>query len=164
MRAEPVVGIQTGLFVVLGLAALGFLAVLLPARGLELFGSGRGYEITAEFDDIGDLEVGDPVTMAGVRVGHVERIALDRSDYRAHVTMRVRVRYNRIPADSEASIDTAGLLGGEYVAIGSGRSKKFLTSGSRLQSTQSAFVLENVVNRLFGVLATKNGEPRPSHP
>jgi ABC-type transporter Mla subunit MlaD len=54
------------------LAALGFLAMQVPAKGFQPFGSARGYRITAEFDNIGALEVGDPVTMAGVPVGEVE--------------------------------------------------------------------------------------------
>jgi phospholipid/cholesterol/gamma-HCH transport system substrate-binding protein len=168
MRAGLVVAIQTGLFVLLGLTALGFLTMQLPTRHLELFGSGGGYRITAQFDDIGDLKVGDPVAMAGVRVGRVERIALDHGDYRALVTMRIGARYNRIPRDSEASIDTVGLLGGQYIAIGPGPAtapgwpEGYLGDGGRLTSTHSAFVLENVVNRLFSVLARKSGgEPTP---
>jgi phospholipid/cholesterol/gamma-HCH transport system substrate-binding protein len=158
MPTRLVFGIQTGLFVLLGLTALAFLTMQLPAKHLELFGAGRGYRITAQFDDIGSLKVGDPVNMAGVPVGQVESIALDRADYRALVTMRIRARYNRIPLDSEASIDTVGLLGGQYVAIGPGRSESYLSNGGRLTSTQSAFVLEDVVNRLFGALASKAGD------
>lgn len=164
MRAGPVVAIQAGLFVLLGLAALDFLAMQLPARHLELFGSGGGYRITAQFDDVGGLKVGDPVAMAGVRIGRVAGIALDRNDYHALVTMRIGARYNRIPLGSEASIDTVGLLGGQYVAIGpvsatasARRPQGYLSDGGRLTITHSAFVLESAVNRLFSVLASKSG-------
>jgi phospholipid/cholesterol/gamma-HCH transport system substrate-binding protein len=129
----------------------------LPARGFRPFGPARGYRITAEFDNIGGLGVGDPVTMAGVPVGQVERITLDRRDYRALVTMRILLQYNRIPADSEATVDTMGIFGGKYIAIDPGGARSYLMNGSRLESTQSAFVLENVVNKLFAELASKTG-------
>jgi phospholipid/cholesterol/gamma-HCH transport system substrate-binding protein len=157
MSATPVIAVQTGLFVGLGLGALVFLTMQLPVNGLELFGSGSTYRVTAEFDDVGELKVGDPVTMAGVPVGRIGGISLDPVSFKAFVTMDIKLQYNRIPADSEASIDTVGLLGGQYVAIGPGRSQRYLRNGGRLESTQSAFVLENAVNRLFGDLAGRRG-------
>ena len=79
--------IGTGLFVVLGFAALAFLTTQLPGSGLHLSGAGQNYNVTAEFDDIGGLKVGAPVTMAGVRIGEVDTIAIDPTDYRAVVTL-----------------------------------------------------------------------------
>jgi phospholipid/cholesterol/gamma-HCH transport system substrate-binding protein len=162
MRTDSVVVIWALLFVLLGLGALAFLTMQLPAKGLEVLGEARGYEVTAQFGNIGSLAVGDPVTMAGIPIGRVAKIALDRVDYEALVTLRLRAEYNRIPADSEASIDTVGLLGGQYVAIGPGQSKHYLSNGSRFESTHSAFVLENSVNRLFAILSSKAAGEAPS--
>src|SRR5215469_16450413 len=92
--------IGTGLFVVLGFAALAYLTTQLPGSGLQLSGRAQSYTVTAEFDDIGGLKVGAPVTMAGVRIGQVASINIDPSDYRAVVALGIDRRYSRIPDDS----------------------------------------------------------------
>jgi len=74
------------------------------------------------------------------------------------VVLRIDPQYNQIPDDSDASIDTEGLLGGQYVAIGAGGSEMYLKNGSQLQFTQSAVVLENLVNKLFASFAGKSSE------
>ena len=154
MRANRTLEIGTGLFVLLGFAALFFLTTQLPGSGLKLNG-GDGYQVTAKFDNIGDLKTGSPVTMAGVRIGEVEAIGFDPQDYRAVVTLRIDSGYSQIPEDSFASIQTQGLLGGKYVGISPGGMETYLTDGSRIEQTQSAVVLENLINRLFASLASR---------
>jgi len=78
------------------------------------------------------------------------------------VTLRIDPQYNQIPEDSDASIDTQGLLGGQYVAIGPGGSEMYLKSGSQIQFTQSAIVLENLVNKLFASFAGKSSDSSSS--
>ena len=149
--------IGTGLFVLLGFAALGYLTTQLPGSGLH-FGSGPpGYTVSAQFDDIGGLKVGAPVTMAGVRIGDVDAISVDPTDYRATVKLDIQTRYGNIPDDSNAAIQTAGLLGANYVAITAGASDKFLHQGSQIAFTQSALVLENLVNKFFANSAGGSG-------
>ena len=77
MRANRTLEIGTGLFVLLGFAALLFLTTQLPASGLKLGAAKAGYHVTAEFDDVGDLRVGSPVNMSGVRLGEVSGIHFD---------------------------------------------------------------------------------------
>src|ERR1700745_1665923 len=97
MRANRTLEIGTGLFVLLGFAALFFLTTQLPSTGLKL-GSGKsGYHVTAEFENIGDLKVGSPVTLAGVRIGQVESIRIDPQTFKAVVAMRIDKQYNQIP-------------------------------------------------------------------
>src|SRR5256885_3754271 len=67
MRANRTLEIGTGLFVLLGFAALLFLTTQLPASGVKFGAPRAGYHVSAEFDNIGDLKVGAPVTMAGGR-------------------------------------------------------------------------------------------------
>ena len=149
MRANRTLEIGTGLFVLLGFAALLFLTTQLPASGLK-FGSPRpGYRVTADFDNIGDLKVGSPVTISGVRVGEVSGIRFDSRDYKAVVTMRIDPQYSQIPDDSYASIQTQGLLGGKYIGFSPGGSDTFLKDGSRIDQTQSAIVLESLINKFF---------------
>jgi phospholipid/cholesterol/gamma-HCH transport system substrate-binding protein len=147
----------TGLFVLLGFAALAFLTTQLPGSGLQLQRAAETYAVLAKFDDIGGLKVGAPVNMAGVRIGRVSAIELDSSDYKAAVTLSIDKSYARIPDDSDAGIQTSGLLGANYIAITPGGSEVFLQAGSQLQFTQSAMVLENLINKFFANTAGSKG-------
>ena len=156
MRANRTLEIGTGLFVLLGFAALLFLTTQLPASGLKFGAPKAGYHVSAEFA-IGDLKVGAPVTMAGVRVGEVEGIRFDSKDYKAVVGLRVDPQYNQIPEDSYASIQTQGLLGGKYIGISPGGLDSYLKDGSRIEQTQSAIVLESLINKFFASYSSKGG-------
>jgi len=158
MRATRTLEIGTGFFVLLGFAALFYLATQLPQGGIKVGGGQGGYRVTAEFDNIGDLKEGAPVALAGVTIGSVTSIGIDPQDYRARVTMNIDSKYSQIPDDTFASINTQGLLGGQYIALDAGGSETFLKNGSQIQMTQSAFVLENLVNKLFSSFASKPAE------
>lgn len=157
MRANHTLEIGTGLFVLLGFAALLFLTTQLPASGLKFGSAKSGYHVTAEFDDIGDLKVGSAVTMAGVRIGDVSAIRFDSKAYKAVVAMRINPQFSQIPQDSYASIQTQGLLGGKYVGISPGGADEYLKDGGNIDQTQSAIVLESVVNKFFASYATSKG-------
>ena len=157
MRANRTLEIGTGLFVLLGFAALFFLTTQLPSTGLKLGSAKHGYHLTAEFDNIGDLKVGSPVTMAGVKIGDVDNIRFDPKSFKAVVGMRVDKQYNEIPDDSFASIQTQGLLGGKYIGFSPGGSDTYFKDGGRVDQTQSAIVLESLINKLFAGFADKSG-------
>ena len=157
MRPNRTLEIGTGLFVLLGFATLLFLTSQLPANGLKFGAPKAGYHVTAEFDNIGDLKVGAPVTMAGVHVGDVAGIRFDSKDYKAVVSLRIDPQYNQIPEDSFASIETQGLLGGKYVGISPGGLESYLKEGGRIDQTQSAIVLENLINKFFASYSSKGG-------
>src|SRR5690242_15178298 len=114
MPANRSVEIGTGLFVVLGFAALAFLTTQLPGSKLTLGTPQNVFNVTARFDNVGDLRVGAPVTMAGVTVGRVTSVAVDRKEFRAIVKLAIEKTYDSIPDDSWASIETSGLLGAKY--------------------------------------------------
>jgi len=162
MKNNRSLEIGTGLFVLLGFAALAFLTTQLPGTSLRLNGSDSGYSVTAKFDNIGDLKPGSPVTMAGVRVGRVESIRFDPKDYKAAVVLRIEDEYKEIPEDSDASIQTAGLLGGKYIGIGPGGSETFLKEGGQIEFTQSAIVLESLVNKFFANMASRGPDQQKS--
>jgi phospholipid/cholesterol/gamma-HCH transport system substrate-binding protein len=155
MRPNRTLEIGTGLFVLLGFAALAFLTTQLPSSGLKLGGKKAGYHVMAKFDNIGDLKSGSPVSMAGVRIGDVESIRYDPQEFKAAVTLRIDPSFNQIPDDSDASIQTQGLLGGKYVGISPGGSEMFLKDGSQIAFTQSAIVLETLVNKFFANFASR---------
>ena len=149
MRANRTLEIGTGLFVLLGFAALFFLTTQLPGSGLKLGGAKAGYHLTARFDNVGDLKAGSPVSMAGVRVGEVESIRFDSRDFKAAVTLRIDPQFNQIPDDSDASIQTQGLLGGKYIALVPGGSEQYLSNGGTIGITQSAVSLESLLGRFI---------------
>ena len=155
MKNSRSLEIGTGLFVLLGFAALAFLTTQLPGTSLKFGSPEAGYSVTAKFDNIGDLKPGSPVTMAGVRIGRVESIRFDPKDFKAAVVLRIDDQYREIPDDSDASIQTAGLLGGKYIGIGPGGSETFLKQGGQIEFTQSAIVLESLVNKFFANMASK---------
>jgi phospholipid/cholesterol/gamma-HCH transport system substrate-binding protein len=158
MRANRTLEIGTGLFVLLGFAALLFLTTQLPASGVKFGGGQPGYHVRADFDNVGDLKVGSPVTMSGVHVGDVVGIRFDSKLYKAVVSLRIDPQFNQIPEDSYASIQTQGLLGGKYIGLSPGGSDTYLKDGSQLEQTQSAIVLENLVNKLFASFASKGSD------
>lgn len=156
MRQNNTIALGTGLFVLLGFAALFFLVTQITNREIN-FGS-SGYRVTARFDNIGSLKVGAPVAMAGVTMGRVEAIGIDPQDFKAVVTLRINSQYGQIPDDSDAAIYTAGLLGGQYVGLGAGGSETYLAEGSEIQFTQSAIVLESLISKFLFSLANKNSD------
>lgn len=129
-----------GLFVLVGLAALAYLA--LQVGGVE--GGGRGgLEVSAEFAEIGGLKERAPVVVSGVRVGRVKAIELT-PDLRAVVRLDIDARY-KLPTDSSAAIRTEGLLGQQFVAIEPGAEDSLLKSGDKIAFTESALSIERLV-------------------
>jgi len=154
----------TGMFVVLGFAALFFLTTQTTSRGMSLT-SAPHYDLTAKFDNIADLKVGAPVSMSGVEIGRVAKIEFDSKAYKAVVLMRVNKKYSQIPSDSDASIYTQGLLGGKFIGITAGGADTYLKDGDQIDFTQSAFVLENLIGQLMAnFVKSKADTPAASGP
>lgn len=147
-----------GAFIAVGLGALLVLALQVSNLNLASLDGDAGYEIRAQFDNIGGLKVRSPVKMAGVTVGRVKAIELDRSSLTAVAVMRIGSEYNAIPADTIANIYTAGLLGEQYVGLEPGGSDETLKPGDVITQTQSAVVLEQMIGRLLYSKAAGEGE------
>ncbi len=143
-----------GLFVLLGIAALLFLA--LKAANLASFSTEPTYALTARFDNIGGLKLRAPVRSAGVTVGRVTAITLDAKSYQGVVSMDIRSSFV-FPKDSSAKILTAGLLGDQYVGLDPGSADDNLAPGATVTRTQSALVLENLIGQLLFSKAAEAG-------
>lgn len=156
MRATRAIEMSTGLFVLLGFAALFFLVTQITNRDFSLNGADSGYEVVAQYENIGTLKPGAAVSMAGVTIGRVQSITFDQTIYKAVVRMRINAGYNRIPRDSDASIMTAGLLGGQYIGLTAGGSDEYLKNGDQIELVQDALVLENLINQLVATFAGKD--------
>lgn len=145
MQQTRSVELGTGLFVVLGFAALFFLAT--QTTGSENFAGADTYEVTARFENVGNLKSRAPVSMSGVTIGRVRSVEFDPNQLNAVVTFAIDRKYDEIPDDSDASILTAGLLGSQYLGLQAGGSDSYLTDGSEIQFTQSAVVIENLISK-----------------
>lgn len=138
--------VWVGLFVVIGAAALLFLA--LKAGNLLSMNFAPSYDVIARFDNIGGLKPNAPVKSAGVVVGRVAGIGFDDHTYQATVTLALDRRY-AFPTDTSAKILTSGLLGDQYIGLEPGASDKNLQNGGAIQNTQSAVVLENLIGQFL---------------
>ncbi|MCD0504241.1 outer membrane lipid asymmetry maintenance protein MlaD [Bordetella petrii] len=143
-----------GLFVLLGFAALVFLA--LRAGNLASFSFAPTYTLTANFDNIGGLKARAPVKSAGVVVGRVSNISFDDKTFQAVVTMNLEQGYD-FPKDSSASILTSGLLGEQYVGLSAGSEEDNFADGGKIRYTQSAVVLEQLISKFLYGTAEKQG-------
>jgi phospholipid/cholesterol/gamma-HCH transport system substrate-binding protein len=138
--------IWVGLFVLIGAAALLFLA--LQSANLLSLNFQKTYTVTARFDNIGGLKPQTAIKSAGVVVGRVESIAFDDKNFQASVTLALQSRYS-FPKDSSFKILTSGLLGEQYIGIEAGAAEKHLQPGDVVTDTQSAVVLENLISQFL---------------
>ena len=142
-----------GLFVIVGFAALLFLA--LKAGNLASFSFQDNYQVNAKFDNIGGLKPRAPVKSAGVVVGRVAAIRFDDKSYQAVAELELEKRY-KFPKDTSAKILTSGLLGEQYIGLEAGGDPAALANGDRIVSTQSAVVLENLISQFLFSKAAEN--------
>jgi phospholipid/cholesterol/gamma-HCH transport system substrate-binding protein len=151
------IDLWVGIFVVMGVIALGFLS--LKVANLGSSNSGETYTVTAHFQNIGGLSVRAPVRSAGVNVGRVTDITLDKDKYDALVTMKIDKKI-QFPKDSNVSILTSGILGENYIGIEPGGDDKMLAQGDNIKMTQSAVVLEKLISQ-FLFSKAQEGTPAP---
>lgn len=156
MHQTRSVELGTGLFVLLGFAALFFLTT--QTVGGNSFSTDEGYEVTARFENIGSLKDRAPVAMSGVTIGRVTSVVFDPDTLEAVVTFVIDQQYDRIPEDSDASILTAGLLGSQYIGLEAGGSDMNLEQGSEIQFTQSAIVIESLISKYLFSNSSKDDE------
>jgi phospholipid/cholesterol/gamma-HCH transport system substrate-binding protein len=143
MRRSPARDFVVGLFVLAGLGAIAYLSMNVGGYSIRRNG---GLIVYAAFDETGGLKARAPVEIAGVKVGQVEAITLDKN-------FRARARLNldatlQLPSDTSASIVTAGLLGDRYISLQLGGEEKLLQSGDEITITESAVLLERLIGKL----------------
>ncbi len=141
------IDLWVGIFVVMGIAALGFLS--LKVANLSSGNASETYKVTAHFQNIGGLSARAPVRSAGVNVGRVISISLDKDKYDALVTMSLD-KSVKFPKDSNASILTSGILGENYIGLEPGGDEANpLKDGDNIKMTQSAVVLEKLISQFL---------------
>ena len=139
------VDLGVGVFVLIGLIALGWMSVKLGR--VDLLGN-RGYAVSADFPTVGGLKAGSTIEIAGVEVGRVDRIVL--RDYQAHVIMMIQPGV-KLQDDSIASIKTKGLIGERYVRISPGGSDKLIPPNGRIREVEPPVDIEELLSKyIFG--------------
>lgn len=151
--------VWVGLFVLLGAAAILFLA--LQAANLLSLNFQATYRVTAKFDNVGGLKPKAAVRSGGVVVGRIESITFDDKSFQARVTLALESRY-AFPRDSSLKILTSGLLGEQYVGIEAGADEKPLAAGDIISTTQSAVVLENLIGQFLYSKAADGASGAPA--
>ncbi|WP_353685033.1 outer membrane lipid asymmetry maintenance protein MlaD [Thermodesulfovibrio sp. 3907-1M] len=138
--------IAVGIFVLIGILALGYLSFRLGK--IDMFQTGY-YTVYAEFDKVGGIKKGSVVEIAGVPVGSVEKVTLN-SKYQAVVELKI-LNSIKLPEDSIASIRTKGLIGEKYVQITPGGSEQYIAQNGKIRETESAIDIEEVLSKyVFG--------------
>ena len=152
MMKQRQIDLGVGFFMLVGFVAC--LLMIFKVAGVQQAAWGGGYQITADFMNVGGLKVHAPVTIAGVRVGEVSGIRL----LPGQLVARVAMQLDSTPAipydDVSARILTQGLLGSNYVSIMPGfddpkSAHPFLRQGDVIEKTQEALVLENLIGQLL---------------
>lgn len=147
MRANYKVELASGIFLLLGIAALVWLATRATDYGQDI--GKETYQVTARFQNVGDLRLRAPVKIGGVTVGLVDKVELDPVTFEAVVTLSLASRFDEIPDDTGASVLTSGVLGDRYIGLEPGGSPEMLADGDELFITQSAIVLEQVIGKFL---------------
>ncbi|MBI2358747.1 MAG: outer membrane lipid asymmetry maintenance protein MlaD [Deltaproteobacteria bacterium] len=143
-----------GIFVLVGIACLGYLAIRLGK--VELLGN-RGYLVYADFASIAGLKAGDPVEIAGVKVGRVESIGL--ADDRARVGLRIQDSV-KLQEDVIASVRSRGLNGDKFVLVSPGASDRILSAGGKIRDTESPPDITDLIGKLVGGDLASKGDKK----
>ena len=143
-----------GFFVLGGIICLGYLAIRLGK--LELFGN-PGYVVYADFASVAGLKLGDPVEIAGVKVGKVESVAL--ADDRARVTVRLETHV-KLQEDVIASVRARGLIGDKFVLVTPGASDKIIVPGGKIRETESPPDITDLIGKVVGGDLTSKTEKK----
>lgn len=153
MKRSKTMEFSVGLFMLAGIIGLVFLG--LRVSGLSLSAPSETFHLDANFANIGGLKPRARVTMAGVTVGRVESIDLDTEWYDAKVTLRLDGDLEgQLSRDTTAAILTAGLLGEQYIGLSVGGDPDMLEDGGTIRDTQSALVLEELIQQFVSNMAS----------
>ena len=153
MQSNRSISVAVGLFVLLALAGMVFLA--LQASNARGFRMSHPYQVNADFADISGLSKNAKVTMAGVQIGKVKSIGYDQETYKTKVVLEISGEYDRLPLDSSADILTAGLLGEKYIGVVPGGDPAMLQNGDTIQYTGSSMVLEKLIQQFVTQMSAK---------
>ena len=132
-----------GVFVLVGLACIGYMTVKLGDVGL--FGD-DAYSLTARFSKVTGLRTGSIVNMLGLEIGRVGKLTIDQEKQQAVVELRIR-KGIKIYDDAIASIKTEGIIGDRYVSVDAGGGGTLLKPGDAIVETEAPADLMDLVSK-----------------
>jgi phospholipid/cholesterol/gamma-HCH transport system substrate-binding protein len=136
-----------GLFILLGFAALIYLALQLGE--VPFLSSANTYVVRAEFDNVAGVKKGASVQIAGVVVGEVVDISLGKNDS-AILSLKIDNSI-KLPTDSIASVKSQGIIGDKYIQLSPGGEKEILKPGGLIVETESSVDIESLISKFaFG--------------
>ncbi len=136
-----------GIFVVVGLFCIGYMTVKLGNVG---FLGENKYTLTARFNTVTGLRVGNPINMLGLEIGRVAKFSMDQENQQAIVLLEIN-KGIEIFDDAIASIKTEGLIGDKYISIDAGGAGDLLADGDSITETESPTdIMELVSKYAFG--------------
>jgi len=146
--------ILVGIFVLVGMTCLGYLTIRLGK--LEMFGA-QGYVLFADFASVAGLKPGDPVEIAGVKIGRVEGMSL--AEDKARLTLRLNDGV-KLQEDVIASVRARGLIGDKFVLVSPGASDKIIPPGGKIRETDSPPDIPELIGKIVGGDLTSKGEKK----
>ncbi len=141
-----------GIFVVIGLLAIGYMTVKLGKAG---FGGGNTYLLIAKFNQVTGLREGNAVQMLGLEVGRVKKFTMDQENQQVVAELAIN-KGIEVFDDAIASIKTEGLIGDKFVAIDPGGGGDLLADGDTITDTNSPTDIMDLISKYaFGDVGDK---------
>lgn len=133
---------------------MGFLVIIVASLflffGLSLeknLGT-NNIKISAVFENVNGLSIGDKVKVSGINVGKISDFKLDKDAFEVIVEFEVEKEIN-IPDDSSAKISSASLFGGKFLEIIPGSSENFLKNKSVIYDTKSSLSFTELIGKMI---------------
>ncbi len=117
-----------------------------------------GYPLLARFNKAEGVLPGTEVRLAGVAVGKVTAQKLDEN-FKAILTLRLADSV-KLPTDSNAAIQTDGLLGSKFISLQPGGDEKTLQAGEEIAYTQSSLSLQDLLDMIISQAESAHGDKK----
>ncbi|MEN8212240.1 MAG: outer membrane lipid asymmetry maintenance protein MlaD [Thermodesulfobacteriota bacterium] len=134
-----------GLFVIIGILSTLYLFVTL---GSVNFGRDKYYPVYGFFNSVSGLKTGARVEMAGVKIGIVSNVSIDKKQLLAKVEFSIN-KDIKLSEDIIASVKTSGIIGQKYIDILPGGSDIMLEAGEEVYNTESSLDVESIVRKFI---------------
>lgn len=137
--------LYVGIFVLLGGVCIAYL--IFVVGDAQLFGGDR-YALHGYFSSVSGLKSGARVEMAGVEIGNVGEISLDKNRLVARVVFNIDNGVE-VSEGSIASVKTSGIIGEKYINISPGGDDILLEQGDEILNTESTLDIESLVRKFI---------------
>ena len=108
----------------------------------------KNMSISAVFEDVTGLSIGDKVKISGITVGKIKNFILEKDEFEVIVEFEVDKEIS-IPDDSTAKISSSSLFGGKFMEIIPGSSETFLKNKSVIYDTQTSLSFTDMIAKMI---------------